>query len=407
MSKDFSTLIIDIGTGSIKMMVGNELSGKPVIVHVIQSEYFDIVQKNQLMNPSKVAQVIKSMYQDMITHFGYTFDHIEVVIPAINLDVYHGEKITNTVDPNGIIHPMDIQNIHSMFSKELVGPNVMQVCIVPVNYQIDGMKNSINPPLGDVTQNILLQAFVQYIDREFFTAIINIFQVIQIPVKRYVLDGQGIADMIQTQHKDFYTSYVLIDHGANQTFLHLISQHKLIRSEVIESGSEQLTSLIANRFDISQSQARQLKETMGYEQRQQVFDGLIYQDKNVFIRQSAFNEVIEEFYQSLITEMNMLLAEYRVDQDTVDLTDMPLILVGGGAHLKGIQKLLSTLGQGQGIEKPFIKTVGARNVQMLSTLGGLRFAHRYRIVEDDVRHHIRLERQNPLPKRRFVNYDEE
>lgn len=407
MSMEQTTLIIDIGSGSIKMLVGNELSGKPVILHTMQSDYMPILSHEKLLDPAKTAQMIKSMYQDMRTHVGFDLNHIQVVISPIQLDVFHGEKRTNTVDPNGIIHPMDIQNIHSMFSKEMVAPTLKQVGIVPVAYQIDGDKGSLNPPLGEVTANILLQAYVQYVNAQYLTDIQSLFSSIGLTIKRYILDGQGIADILETQYKDFPSTYVLLDHGAHQTYLNLISQHKLIRSVVLETGSEQLTSLIAHRFQLDEKEARKLKETFGYETREQVFDGLIYKQGELVIQQSELNGVIQEFYQSLVEEINMILKTYEVDKHRVDISDLPIKIVGGGSNLIGIGTLFKSLGQHQGVEKPYIKTIGARNIQVLSSLGGLRFAYRYRLIEDDVRHHVRLERQPPSTKRRFTNYDEE
>lgn len=407
MSSALYTLIIDIGTGSVKMLVGYELSAKPVILHTMQSDYFALISQDKMVNPEKTLEVIHTMYHDMKIHFGHGFDQIQVVIPPMQLDVYHGEKRTNTVDQNGIIHPMDIQNVHSMFSKEIVGTGLTQVCIVPVSYQIDGDKNSTNPPLGEVTQNIVLQAYVQYIQSEFLAQITQLFKQLNIPVKRYILDCQGIADMLESQYQEYPHTYVMIDHGAQLTHLNLISKHKLIRSIALENGSEQLTQLISFRFQLEINDARHIKEVFGYEKREQVFDGIIYQKEGVAIKQSQLNEVIEEYYKLFVDEVNSRLKHYEVDKQIIDLTDMPLIIVGGGSNLIGLKALLGEVGQHQGVDKPYIKTVGARRIQLLSSLGGLRFAHRYKVIEDDVRHHVRLERESNDPKRRFTNYEDE
>lgn len=407
MALSIPVFILEIGSGAIKLLAGYELNSKPVILHVMQSEYTPIIAQDKLVDPLKTTQLIKKLIRDMEIHLNQKCQALQVVVPPIHLEVFHGEKRTNTVDPHGIIHPMDISNLHNMFKKEFVGTNVAQAAIVPMNYQIDGDKYSVNPPIGEQTSNIVLQAYVQYIHAQFFQDIIKLFESIGIKVQRYMLDAQGIADMIETQYKDFVETYVLIDHGANQTYLNLISQHKLIRSEVLETGAEQLTAIIANRFGISLLDARNLKEKYGYETRQQIFDGMIYQQQGIVIRQSNFNQVIKEFYDHLLEEMSMVLQEYRVDKTTMDLTDMKFVLTGGGAALPGIHELLKPLGHGQGVEKPYIRTIGARHSQSLSLLGGLRFSYRYTLVEDDVRIYTRLERQAPQAKRRFVNYDEE
>jgi cell division ATPase FtsA len=407
MTNDIPVFILEIGSGTIKLLAGYELSSRPVILHTMQSEYQRILTQDKLVDPLKTTQLIKKMIRDMEIHLGKKCEALQVVLPPIHLEVFHGEKRTNTVDPNGIIHPMDIHNLHSMFQKEFVGTNVAQASIVPMNYQIDGDKFSLNPPIGEQTSNIVLQAYVQYIQAAFFQDVVKMFEGVGIKVKRYILDAQGIADIIETQYKDFVSTYVLIDHGANQTYLNLVSQHKLIRSEVLETGSEQLTAIIANRFGISLVDARQLKEKYGFETREQIFDGMIYQQQGIVIRQSNFNQVIKEFYDHLIDEMMMVLQEYRVDKETMDLSDMKFVLIGGGAALPGITILLKPLGRGQGVEKPYIRTVGARHTQTLSLLGGLRYSYRYTLVEDDVRIYTRLERQPASAKRRFVNYDEE
>jgi cell division ATPase FtsA len=407
MTNDIPVFILEIGSGTIKLLAGYELSSRPVILHTMQTEYQRILAQDKLVDPLKTTQLIKKLIRDMEIHLNKKCESLQVVLPPNHLEVFHGEKRTNTVDPNGIIHPMDIHNLHSMFQKEFVGTNVAQASIVPMNYQIDGDKFSLNPPIGEQTSNIVLQAYVQYIQAAFFQDVVKMFEGVGIKVKRYILDAQGIADIIETQYKDFVSTYVLIDHGANQTYLNLISQHKLIRSEVLETGSEQLTAIIANRFGISLVDARQLKEKYGFETREQIFDGMIYQQQGIVIRQSNFNQVIKEFYDHLIDEIMMVLQEYRVDKDTMDLTDMKFVLVGGGAALPGITTLLKPLGRGQGVEKPYIRTIGARHTQTLSLLGGLRYSYRYTLVEDDVRIYTRLERQPASAKRRFVNYDEE
>ncbi len=407
MTNDISIFILEIGSGTIKLLAGYELNAKPVILHIMQSDYQRIIAQDKLVDPTKTSLLIKKLIRDMEIHVGKKCDSIQVVLPPIHLDVFHGEKRTNTVDPNGIIHPMDIHNLYSMFQKEFVGNNVAQVSIVPMGYQIDGDKYSLNPPVGEQTSNIVLQAYVQYIHHHFFQEVFSMFESLGIKVKRYILDAQGIADVIETQYKDFVSSYVLIDHGANQTYLNLISQHKLIRSEVIENGSEQLTAIIANRFGIQLNEARQLKEKYGFETREKIFDGMIYQNNGIVIRQSNFNQVIKEFYDQLMEEMMMVLQEYRVDKETVDLTDMKFVITGGGASLPGIVTILKTFGRGQGVEKPYIRTIGARQTQTLSLLGGLRFSYRYTLVEDDVRIQTKLERQPLSTKRRFVNYEEE
>jgi cell division ATPase FtsA len=282
-----------------------------------------------------------------------------------------------------------------------------QVCLVPVAYTIDGQKVSINPPIGEITSNILLQAYVQYISQSFFEALQGIFTMIQMPVKRFLLDGQGIADLFLSHHKDMPSAYWIMDHGANATSVHLISQHQLIHTIMLETGAEQLTSYLSTRFGLSLEKARQLKEKFGYESREPLFNGLVYADDGITIRQDALNQALQEFYEPFIEEANDALAHVDVDQRLQDLRDLPIYFVGGGSQLMGIETLFASMGLGQGVQKPFIKTVGARTLKSMSTLGGLRFAHRYRLIEDDVRRPISITRELSSQKRNFTNYDEE
>ncbi len=407
MKNDQPILVLDIGSGSVKALVGYELSSRPVILHTMQSVYLPVFQGDTILNPQILATTIKRLVTDMETHMGFPLHHIEVVIPSYQLNVFHGEKTTNTVDPHGSIHPMDIQNLHSMFQKEVVKGPFAQVCLVPVAYTIDGQKVSINPPIGEITSNILLQAYVQYISQSFFEALQGIFTMIQMPVKRFLLDGQGMADLFLSHHKDMHSAYWIMDHGANATSVHLISQHQLIHTIMLETGAEQLTSYLSTRFGLSLEKARQLKEKFGYESREPLFNGLVYADDGITIRQDALNQALQEFYEPFIEEANDALAHVDVDQRLQDLRDLPIYFVGGGSQLMGIETLFASIGLGQGVQKPFIKTVGARTLKSMSTLGGLRFAHRYRLIEDDVRRPISITRELSSQKRNFTNYDEE
>jgi cell division ATPase FtsA len=407
MKSDQPILILDVGSGSVKALVGYELSSKPVVLHTMQTPYLPVFQGEAFLNPQILATAIKRLVTDMETHIGDTFTHIEVVIPSLKLSVYHGEKTTNTVDPHGSIHAMDIQNLHSMFQKEVVKGHVAQVCLVPVAYTIDGQKVSINPPIGEITSNILLQAYVQYIHKTFLESIQAIFQMVKIPVKRFILDGQGMADLLLSHQQDLPSAYWMIDHGANATSLHLISHHQLIHTLMVDTGSEQLTSYLSTRFGLSLDASRLMKEKYGYEAREPMFNGLVHAKDNITIRQDELNQALHEFYDPFVGELNDLMAHVFVDQKDQDLRDLPLYLVGGGAQLNGIQTLLSPLGTGQGFTIPFVKTVGARTLKSMSTLGGLRFAHRYKIIEDDVRRPIQIIRQSKTNQPNFTNYDEE
>ncbi len=407
MKNDKPILILDLGSGSIKALVGYELTNRPVILHALESDLMPIFRREKIVNPQILATTLKRMIRDLEVHFGFPFEHLEVVIPSLDLEVYHGEKTTNTVDPHGSIHPMDIQNLQSMFQKEFVSGNVAQVCLVPVAYTIDNQHVSINPPIGEITTNILLQAYVQYVHKTYFESIKAIFDMAQIPVKRFSLDGQVVADLLESQQKDRPSVYVLIDHGAHVTSLHVISHHKLIRTARIETGSEQLTTHIANRFNITLDDARALKHRNGFDPRSSMFNGLIYAQAGVTIRQEQLNDVMKEFYEPLVDEMNHLLQFFDIDQTIQDIRDLPLVMIGGGSQLSGFDLLMARLGVMQGIERPFIKTIGARQLKSLTTLGGLRFAHRYKVIEDDVRRHIELSRTTPSQKRNFTNYDDE
>jgi cell division protein FtsA len=407
MKSDQPILILDIGSGSVKALVGYELSSRPVVLHTMQSSSLPVFQGESILNPQILATAIKRLVTDVETHMGDTLAHIEVVIPSLKLKVYHGEKTTNTVDPHGSIHAMDIQNLHSMFQKEVVKGHVTQVCLVPVAYTVDGQKVSINPPIGEITSNILLQAYVQYIHKTFFESIQAVFQMVKIPVKRFILDGQGMADLMLTHHKDLPSAYWIVDHGANATSLHLISHHQLIYTHILDTGADQLTSYLSTRFGLTLDNARSIKEKFGFEAREPMFNGLVMAKDNITIRQGELNQALKEFYDPFLEELNECIRHVDVDQKEQDLSDLPIYLVGGGAQLNGIQTLFSRLGIGQGFTLPFVKTVGARTLKSMSTLGGLRFAHRYKIIEDDVRRPIQIIRQSKTNKPNFTNYDEE
>ena len=94
-----------------------------------------------------------------------------------------------------------------------------------------------------------------------------------------------------------------------------------------------------------------------------MFNGLVYAQAGLTIRQEQLNDAIKEFYEPLVDEMNHILQFFDMDQTTQDIRDLPLVMIGGGSQLTGFDVLMSRLGIGQSIERPFIKTIGARQLK--------------------------------------------
>ena len=52
MTNDIPVFILEIGSGTIKLLAGYELSSRPVILHTMQTEYQRILAQYKLVDPN-------------------------------------------------------------------------------------------------------------------------------------------------------------------------------------------------------------------------------------------------------------------------------------------------------------------------------------------------------------------
>lgn len=379
---------LEIGSGSVKLIAGYELNGKPQALDVQTVAIPTLLHFGKITDPALVGNTIKKVVRQAEMNLNVKIDQLHVIVPPIGFEIADGNKRTNVVSQQGAITELDISNLHTLFKKDVFSKEHAQVTLVPNQYLIDGDQSFTTIPFGQRTTNIVMYADVHFIYKELFDQIGSIFNSIGLKVRRILVDAFTVSELLPQFIGDLPNGYVLVDHAANLTSVSLISDHRLNSALAFDIGGEQLTAIIANQFSIATEDAAKIKEYYGYETRKShleyvVFRGKTTADSAVSITQAQLNETIYNFYKLFFEELYKLLKNYGPADAFIDISDIPIYWIGGATQIKGFLALCQEFIRYTSSTLVQLKVIGARPSGYYPALGAIRVDAKYPIFNDE------------------------
>jgi cell division protein FtsA len=389
------TACLEISSSYAKFAVGNVFHNQPAILYYAKKPLKGGLIKGEIDNPKVVQEVIKNFLDIEDENLGLKINgtSVSIVVPPLGFQIYRYQTVTNVIASTSIIDKIDIANVMSLVKKEPIPYGNVIVDIVPDAFILSNGKGYANPPLGEKSDSLAVQAKVHTLPEKMLYDYKSTVEGAGFRVKRACVASYCASQLIATD-KTMPETYVYVDIGAHLTTVSFIGKTSPFGSLFFAEGGDDLTQAISDAFAVSPSDAELLKEKYGYDPRSSKYQMPLIKSKDedgkpTVYYQNNLNAVIEAFfdtYDSLLNNAIMTLLSKKMAADGIE--KIPLIFGGGGSLLYGLANLLvSSIGKrSYYIYTP--KVIGARDPGAINLLGLICAEGAYRGTLEDNYHGV-------------------
>ncbi|MCQ2742234.1 MAG: hypothetical protein MJ239_02915 [Bacilli bacterium] len=401
---------IEISSGSIKFLLGYILNGQPVVEYTREKKVPGILENGVITDMNRLIKSLEEfkVIEDEKAKMRLNLVQVCLLYPATGLKVYQISKATNVIGE--AVEKIDVSNVRAMVEKEQVDSGYTVVNIIPDEFILSDGKRYSNPPIGVKSRTLTMTCKVHVLPTSIAHGYKSALNQAGLRCKNSGVTPYVYSELFKT-YQNLPKTYILMDIGAKVTTLSIVGNGSAYKSSFFAKGSDDLTAALSESLDLSHEEAERLKTSYGYDCRETLYCPPLTSQGNGKINQKALNSAIESWNEGynifLKNAMEQLVSGYGNKLDAC-----PIILVGGGAALNGIEKLLQLSLSKHPLLKPSIRTVGGRDPRYMALVGLCLASGIYRGTMEDDRHGVitvsRKETPQEQPKkRRFFGQREE
>lgn len=405
---DKLTACLEISSDAVKVLIGYELGGAPVVLYRTKKELPGLIKEGQITDPNSLIRALADLHtlNDEAARLRISVSEICFILPPIGLMVYESDKTTNVVAPNNEIAKIDIANVVSLVKKESIPGGNSIVDIIPDEFVLDDGSRYANPPLGIKSTSLTIKAKIHALPDNVSATYNRLVSQAGYRVKKASVSTYCIAELFKT-YPDLPTSYILVDMGGRLTTASFIGEGSPYSSASFFSGGDDLTEEIAQAFDCTFATAEKLKCEYGYRDVIRAYDPALPlgdedEGKDEF-HQRHLNEIIanhfEQYGAVLGNAISSLMARYGGKFD-----HLPIVFTGSASLLHGLPKFMEKALPGRPTYYPIPRSIGARDPGYTALLGLLLCSSKYTgSLEDNYHGMSTVTRVSPKDKNKKSN----
>ncbi len=330
MQKDF-IVAIELGSSKITGIAGKKnLDGSIQVLACIKEESSACIRKGVVYNIDKTAQCLTNIVSRLekqlkagITqvYVGVGGQSIRSIRNLISKDLPNETMVTQDM----VIELMDANRNMKYPDQEILDAAVQEYKI-DSQYQLDPVGIQCSRIEGNFLNILQRKTFYKNLNKCFEAAEINVAEMYLAPL--------ALADSVLTETEK-RSGCALVDLGADTTTVSVYSKNILRHLAVIPLGSNNITKDIASlQMEECDAEKMKLKYASAYTDNNDIDNNMKYsidQDRQVEVRK--FIEIVEGRLEEIIANVWC-----QVPEDYCDKLLGGIILTGGGANLKNIEK---------------------------------------------------------------------
>ncbi|MDY6392242.1 MAG: cell division FtsA domain-containing protein [Bacilli bacterium] len=375
------TACFEISSDAVKVLIGYELGGAPVVLYRAKKELPGLIKGGQITDPNGLVKALAELHNlsDDAVHLKISISEVCFILPPIGLMVYESDKSTNVVAPNNEIAKIDISNVVSLVKKQPIPGGNSVVDIIPDEFVLDDGSRYADPPLGLKSTSLTIRAKIHALPDAVSSTYNRLMSTSGYRVKKASVSTYCIAELFKT-YRDLPASYILVDMGGRLTTVSLIGEGSPYSSASFYSGGDDLTEEIATAFGCTFATAEKLKVEYGYREKIHSYDPPLplngEGEEGDGFHQKHLNDIIANHFESyaavLTNAISSLLSRYG---DKLD--NLPIVFTGGASKLRGLETFMAKAMPNR--EQYFVvpRTIGARDPGYSALLGLLLCSGRY------------------------------
>lgn len=385
--------IVEISNTYVRVIIGGSIDGEPVIIQKAERPISGLISRGEVLDEQKIVAILSELksIDDEKTHLIYEINDVTLVIPPVGLEIYESEKTTNVVSPSSIIDTLDISNVISLVQKEPIESDKVIVDIIPDYFKLDGDRYSIEPPIGDTSNQVYVHAKVHVMLRKYADTFKRLVESAGMRVRRICVSPYALS--VYARKHGVSKDYILLDMGAQVTNITLVGNHAPIISTHILVGGNDLSFSIAEKFNCSVEDANKLKELHGKFERELAFKPSLLRSTNpegieVDLYPEDLNHAIDLFFRdNYFKQIDNALMTMLKDYPP-EVLKLPLVICGGFSKLHGLETLVKEKYAEQEVIFLDSDVLGIRHPKYLPLVGGLMCATHYKGALSDQRNKV-------------------
>jgi cell division protein FtsA len=364
MSKNIG--VLDIGSGFLKILVFNIEDETPDFLYY-QKVPSKGIERGTIVRGSSAIRSLKELLKK-INSFDITIDELYVLIshPKVSFTnekvEYQDEEKTIAPAPeekfederNLIeIEPFHLDKLKEKVAKKVKDKNSVIIHIIPRYFLLDG--DIYYEPIGLTASKLEAEYHVVKIPKQIYLNISRLLRKVGFNVER-IFFPPYVASYDLFNEEDIEKNILILDFGHTTTGFTYFKEGSPLISGVIPKGGKDITELIANTYFLSLNEAERIKRDVGYipnfeeelqsEEPKEI--AVRNKDGNVIrIKEAEVSYIIREGLLNIIEPLLIQLFEKHKLNWEKEIDE--IILIGGGAQLKGIKEFFEEIKRELGV----------------------------------------------------------
>ena len=354
---------LDLGSNSIKLVVGEMFEGKLLVLSGVNVKSKGI--KNGLItDEEKATEAIKQAVKKIESILGIKINKVVLSVPSFSTQFIKGEG-TISFDEEKTIEGSDITDVLQASVYKRVSSNFELVSAAPVDFIVDDEK-IVKDPKGLTATKLSVNSILTTIPKKNITSLYNCLD--SLGIKIADLAFGELADYYEFKINDMEGKTVgTINIGEDKTEIGVIEDGVLVGCEILEIGGKNIDRDIAYIYDLSLEESRKLKEDFALCHKSNASTSEIVEvttksDEKIKINQYEVSEIVYSRMREILDTAKKsinILTKHEISY---------IIVTGGSSEIDGFMKVYhevfnNTRALGS------VEDVGVRNNKYSTSLG--------------------------------------
>ena len=359
---------IDIGTYSIKIIVGEYINNK---LHILASTCVKSkgLKKGLIVEASYVIESIKNAVKEINETLGIPIKKVIVNVPDYNAKF---KKVTGSIDitnEDNIITSNDINRAIKDSIYNQIDEGYELVTVIPTDYIIDD-KEGISKPVGKNGQKLEIQGIMISTPKKNIYSVLSVIEASGLEVVDITISGLSDYFEVRNEKLDKLTGAV-IDFGHETTNVSIFEEGIIVDNNTLQIGGVNVEKDISYVFGINIFDARAIKEKFASSHKRFCQLNETYEVKNNIGETVKLNQLeVSEVTMSRMQEI-LVLAKKQIRALTDKNIDY-IVLTGGLTEIKSFKNIAYEI-----FNKDVIiynsTTLGARDNKYVTALGMIKY----------------------------------
>jgi len=330
MAKEF-IVAIELGSSKLTGIAGQKnLDGSISVLAVVKEDSSAFIRKGVVYNIDKTAQCLQSIVKKLETQLKTQIRQVYVGVGGQSVrgvrNVVAKDLPAGTIVTDAFIDELVYLNRNTNYPDQERIDTAVQEYKVDSQFQQDPVGIQCTRLEGNYLNILQRKSFFKNLNKCFETADIAIAEMLNAPL--------ALAEAVLTE-AERRSGCALIDIGSDTTTVSVYSKNILRHLAVIPLGGSNITKDIATlQMEESDAEKMKMKYASAYTENNEIDNNLKYSiDQDRQVESRRFIEIVEGRLEEIIEN-----AWYQVPSEYYDKLLGGIILTGGGANLKNIER---------------------------------------------------------------------